>query len=437
MSQLTLSWQEAGTPRSRSFDLTQPIYKTMYTLRLGRDAEQCDVVFDDPSVSRLHAEIRWHPTTQQFSIENLREINPIAVDGLLLSQGAQRIRSGTMIVLGDTTIQVAQLQQAPVIQPPVLDTPAPVEAPPPGVQPVRSPASSITFSHYLPLAGTGQQLRQQGYLLPGVITVLWVVLTFSTLGRPALFNLLLAGYLGVAGFYLIYKLCGKRKPGWVLLMPIVLTPILLLTPVWGAIAFFFRVILPGQIPQNDNIGFIPLFIAFFFGAGLAEELLKAIPIFVAAWIGRSASPAKRHRLWVVEPLDGIIFGAASGLGFTLIETLRQYVPDVVQSVAMQTDAGTGELLGLQLLIPRIVGSVFGHMAYSGCFGYYIGLSEMKPRGRWKFLATGYLIAATIHAFWNSSSALGTWALGLAGIIAYCLLIGAILKARQLSPTVRP
>ncbi|MBE9009040.1 PrsW family intramembrane metalloprotease [Pseudanabaenaceae cyanobacterium LEGE 13415] len=437
MSQFTLSWQEAGTTRSRSFDLTQPIYKTMYALRLGRDAEQCDVVFDDPSVSRLHAEIRWHPTTEQFSIENLRDINPIAVDGRLLSQGTQMIRSGTLIVLGDTTIQVTQPQQDFVIntfQPPVLETPTPVEA---RVQPVRSPVSSVTFSHYLPLAGTSRELRQQGYLLPGVITVIWVVLMFSSLGRPGVFNLLLAVYLGFAGFYLIYKLCQKRKPGWVLLIPMLMTPILLLTPVWGAIAFFFRVILPGRIPDNDEIGFIPLFISFFFGAGLAEELLKAIPIFVLAWLGRVGTPALRQRLGVAEPLDGIIFGAASGLGFTLLETLGQYIPDLIQSVAMRADPGAAQLIGLQLLIPRIVGSVFGHMAYSGYFGYYIGLSELKPRRRWQFLATGYLIASGIHAFWNSSSALGNWALGLAGIVAYCLLIGAILKARQLSPNVSP
>ncbi len=417
-----------------SFDLTEPdFYKAPYALRLGRDAEQCDIVFDDPGVSRLHAEIRWHPTTQQFTIENLRDINPIAIDGRLLSQGTEFIRSGTMLVLGDTTIQVFQVQAVP----PTLETSTPVEAPP-KVEPIRAPASSITFSHYLPLAGTGRELRQQGYLLPGVITVLWVVLMFSSLGRPGWFNLLLAGYLGIAGFYLIYKLCGKRKPWWVLLIPIIATPILLLTPVWGAIAFVFRFILPGRIPQQiDDVGFIPLFISFFFGAGLAEELLKAIPIFVLTWYGRTVAPEFRQRIGVTEPLDGIILGAASGLGFTLIETLGQYIPDLVTSISMQTaDRGSAELIGLQLLIPRIVGSVFGHMAYSGYFGYYIGLSELKPRGRWKFLITGYLIAAGVHAFWNSSSALGTWALGLAGIIAYCLLIGAILKARQLSPNVR-
>ena len=88
---------------------------------------------------------------------------------------------------------------------------------------------------------------------------------------------------------------------------------------------------------------------------------------------------------------------------------------------------------MQLLIPRIVGSVFGHMAYSGYLGYYIGLAALKPQKSWQLLAIGYLIASVVHALWNTSSILGGWALALSGILAYSLLTGAILKARQISP----
>lgn len=421
MSQLTLSWQEQGTVRSQSFDLAHLNSKSPGGIRLGRDQQQCDLVLNDPSVSRLHAEVSWNETDQQFYIRNLRNINPIAVDGQVITQGIQPIRHGTMIVLGETTLQVTQVESAPTLTVKSL--------------PLQRPLSSITLSHYLPIAGTGRELRQQGYLLPGIITVIWVVLLFASLGHPV-FNLLLAGYLGIAGFYLIYQLCQKQKPIWVLLIPVIATPILLVSPVWSAISIVFRFLLPGRIPQQET-DFLSLLIAFFFGAGLAEELLKALPVFGLAWYGRSFAPALQQKLGVTEPLDGIILGAASGLGFTLIETLGQYIPNLVSMISRQTDVGTAELLGLQLLIPRIVGSVFGHMAYSGCFGYYIGLSELKPRRRWRLLATGYLISAATHAFWNASSALGIWALGLAGILAYCLLTGAILKARQLSPTMNP
>jgi RsiW-degrading membrane proteinase PrsW (M82 family) len=456
MSQLTLTWQEEGRARSQSFDLAQPVTKVPGAIRFGRDSEQCDVVLKDASVSRLHAEMSWSPTG--WTIRNLRNGNPIMVNGQWLTAGQHPIQAGTLMLMGNTTLQVTQLgvssispptfvhgnqtivppaqpqQTVPIVPPSFPPSIVPVASP--GTQPPqvpRTPVSSVTLGHYLPLAGTGKELRQQGFLWPGIITVLWVVLSFAALGRPSLFNVLLAVYLGVAGFYLIYKLCGKRKPWWALFTTVLTTPLLLATPVWFVIAFFFRNILPGQVPP-PTAGFIQQFIAFFFAAGLAEELLKALPIFAIAWFGSPQNSPARRTFSVVDPLDGIIFGAASGLGFTLLETLGQYVPDAVVSVAQQGgDIGTAQLVGLQLLLPRIVGSVIGHMAYSGTFGYYIGLSQLKPKRRWQFLGIGYLLSSVVHAFWNASSALGVWATAIAGLLTYLLLIGAILKGRQLSP----
>jgi hypothetical protein len=137
---------------------------------------------------------------------------------------------------------------------------------------------------------------------------------------------------------------------------------------------------------------------------------------------------------VWEPLDGILLAAASAAGFTFIETLGQYVPGIVQQVTTQAGEGAGELVGVQLLIPRIIGSVAGHIAYSGYFGYFIGLSVLKPSKRWSLLAIGYLTAAFLHALWNASGAIGNLVTAFAGILAYIFLMAAILKARQLSPT---
>jgi len=93
----------------------------------------------------------------------------------------------------------------------------------------------------------------------------------------------------------------------------------------------------------------------------------------------------------------------------------------------------GELTGLQLLIPRVLGSVAGHMAYSGYFGYFIGLSVLKPSKRWQILAVGYFSASLLHAFWNTSATISSWLLVLVGGLSYAFLAAAILKARTFSP----
>lgn len=107
------------------------------------------------------------------------------------------------------------------------------------------------------------------------------------------------------------------------------------------------------------------------------------------------------------------------------------MPAIAQASSLPLQAG--ELLGLQLLIPRILGLVAGHMAYSGYFGYFIGLSVLKPSRRWRILAIGYLSAATLHALWNATGIFNILVLAIVGVTSYAFLAAAILKARALSP----
>jgi RsiW-degrading membrane proteinase PrsW (M82 family) len=196
----------------------------------------------------------------------------------------------------------------------------------------------------------------------------------------------------------------------------------------------FREILPGRLPtEGEQISFFPFLIRMFFGAGLMEELLKALPVLAAMILGNLLRNPWRERVGVWEPLDGILLGSASAVGFTLLETLGQYVPNIIHNVTLQAGTDAGELVGLQLLIPRILGSVAGHMAYSGYLGYFIGLSALKPKKRWQILGVGYLSAAALHALWNASGSASVLLLAVVGVLSYAFLVAAILKARVLSP----
>lgn len=299
----------------------------------------------------------------------------------------------------------------------------------------KSTPNGVTFTQLFPLASTGRDLTQKGFLIPAILTIFFVVLMFAAVGEPVVFNLLLAAYLTGATFYFTYQLCGKSKPWWVLLACAACTSLILISPLLPLFIIIFRDILPGRLPQEgEMISFMSLLIHMFFGAGLMEELLKALPILGAYWLGRLLRSPWREQIGVWEPLDGILLGTASAVGFTLVETLGQYVPDIIDNVSLPTSQLSGQLVGLQLLIPRLLGSVAGHIAYSGYFGYFIGLSVLKPGQVWQILLTGYLCAAALHALWNATGFVNGLLLGVIGVLSYAFFAAAILKARVISPT---
>lgn len=370
-----------------------------------------------------------------WQICDLNSANGTYVNGQRI-RGCRLLQNGDRIALGQGEPQLI-FELEPV--PPVLSASASAFA-----ATARTGASnqangttpdSVTFSQLFPIVSTGRDLTRKAYLIPGILTVSFVVLMFVAVGNPLVFNLLLAAYLAGAAYYFVYQLCGKRKPWWLLVGAAAVTMLLLASPLLKLFIFVFRDILPGAVPQDyQSVNFLVLLVRMFFGAGLMEELIKALPIVLALGVGTQLKSPRREQVGVWEPLDGILLGTASAIGFTLLETLGQYVPEIINDVNFQAGAGAGELVGLQLLIPRILGSVSGHMAYSGYLGYFIGLSMLKPSRRWRILTIGYLSAAALHALWNSTGAINLVVLALVGVLSYAFLAAAILKARVLSPT---
>lgn len=400
---------------------------------LGRDPS-CQILLQSQQyvmVSRHHAVIRPKQNISNgqtyWEICDLNSSNGTFVNGKRL-RGSQKLMVGDRISLSKNGPEF--IFEDGIYRPTGVNTPPPSqEENPPGNFPASPPnnlKNNITFTQLFPIVSTGRDLTRKAYLIPGSITVLFVVMMFATLGNPSLFNLLVAAYLSICGYYCVYQLCGKHKPWWWLVGSAIATMLVLLSPLLSLFIFIFRTILPGSLPPGTEVSFFHLLITMFFGAGLMEELLKILPVLMALAIGRSLRSPWRERLGVWEPLDGILLGSASAVGFTLLETLGQYVPQIVQ-------AG-GELQGLQLLIPRILGSVAGHTAYSGYLGYFVGLSVLQPKQRWLILAVGYLCASGLHALWNSTVVLGYHVLAIVGILSYAFLGAAILKARSLSPT---
>jgi len=399
--------------------LLPPYYLASATeVVLGRDPS-CHVSLDPnlhTGVSRRHAVIRRVPLREslqdrdQWQICDLNSANGTYVNRQRLD-GCLVLYPGDRVQLGKRGPEFA-LEVEGFVSQPLSD--------------------SLTFTQIFPLAATARQLAQQAYLIPAIATMITVALMFTFIGKAAVFNVLLAAYLSGAAYYYIYRLCGKYKPWWVILSCIGLTALMLVSPILSGFILIFRDLLPGQIPQNGEAIALPLLLVrMFIGAGLMEELLKSLPLFAFLAVGRILHPPWNKRVGIYEPLDGILLGAAVAVGFTLIETLGQYVPNIA-SQATFSSVEASQLLGLQLLIPRILGAVAGHIAYSGYLGYFIGLSMLKPRKRWRILLIGYLTASLLHTLWNVTGYYNSLLLALVGVLSYAFLAAAILKARMLS-----
>jgi hypothetical protein len=111
MHELTLEWQEVGRIKRETIRDQQPS-KYPGVVRLGRDPVRCDLVLSDPTVSGLHVEIFFNPSTHAFALRNLRDTNPPLVDGRSLAYGEASLRQGSTIYLGQLELKVVSVSLA-------------------------------------------------------------------------------------------------------------------------------------------------------------------------------------------------------------------------------------------------------------------------------------------------------------------------------------
>lgn len=359
-------------------------------------------------------------------------------------------------------------------------------------------SSLPTRSQLIPILTKWDDLRKRKQQLAPIIfcivaffvmdsfgTQSWIVVSFTDAsGNPSNpllwiyssnFLIMLAIFLTMASLYLIYRLVGKNKSWWILLGCMAFTAYFL----WlfqtqndfGWLYDIFHKDLAGG-EANGKMPFISLLLNNILGTGFFEEFVKAIPVLIVAVITPLLTPELRAKFGVEEPLDGILLGAASGGGFAIVETLGQYISGLLANLWFNTGLANhvtqamlqnpvvlarylaslsntqmsqlitegynilGTSPGLKQVIIRSIDLAFGHMAFAGYFGYFIGLAVLKPESRWKILGIGWLSAAIPHALWDSllEGSLNLPPLVAAtALLSFGVLAAAILKAREISP----
>ena len=128
-----------------------------------------------------------------------------------------------------------------------------------------------------------------------------------------------------------------------------------------------------------------------FSAGLFEELGKGVAVLLLFLV-------MRHEF--DDVVDGIVYGAAVGLGFNFMETIT-YMTNLY---AIFNPEGSGGIAaGFQWYARQVLGLFMGHATYTALVGAGIGIARQLPSRRQKVIAilTGFVVAIAAHFSWDA------------------------------------
>ncbi len=160
---------------------------------------------------------------------------------------------------------------------------------------------------------------------------------------------------------------------------------------------------------NSSFSFLselgPLvFVFFYLVVGPVEETVKLLAVRLYAYRKPSFNAV----------IDGAVYGAVAGLGFATIENaiyIQQGLDPTGQGSQALAFTLQGLLDGTDITATRALAGP-GHVVYSAFAGYYLGLAKFNPENAGPIVVKGLLIAAFIHATYNSLVGI---AVGLASI----------------------
>jgi RsiW-degrading membrane proteinase PrsW (M82 family) len=200
-------------------------------------------------------------------------------------------------------------------------------------------------------------------------------------------------------------------------------------PLTALVATFLLGVLTASFAAVVNTLLQPLFaplgglgmVAFFFViVGPVEETVKLLAVRLHAYSRASFDCV----------IDGAVYGAMAGLGFATVENslfIARQVGDLGMNVGVAELVGAG---GGITAIRALAGP--GHVIYSAIAGYYLGLAKFNPGDRGPIVVKGLLVAAVVHATYNSTVGVGSGLVAsvlgvppLVGFIGYVLLYDGI------------
>ena len=180
----------------------------------------------------------------------------------------------------------------------------------------------------------------------------------------------------------------------------VLVAAMLFTGVIGIpiLLFAYQVLPAGynSLPESENL--ILGLVGSVLHTGVTEELCKILPVLILIfWKGSE-----------VKPLDIVLIGVFSGLGFAAFENVDYASRSVGRTFALTGNYGAEGLAegvkgAMVNVLLRSLSLIFAHAVWSGIFAYFVAMAVTTQKRMIALFLVGLATAATLHGVYNGSS----------------------------------
>jgi RsiW-degrading membrane proteinase PrsW (M82 family) len=192
-----------------------------------------------------------------------------------------------------------------------------------------------------------------------------------------------------AGLWIVRRLDRNEKEPWRLVLVATLWGAIVSTSLvlWGEAlwdAVFTANLVPGPAADTSSA----------YSAGIFEELSKGTAVLLLYLLMRDEFD---------DVVDGIVYGAAVGLGFNFMESVG-YMTHLYATLAPE---GAGGLAAAgQWYFRQVLGLFFGHATYTALIGAGVGIARQLPRlsQRIIVIACGFIAAIAAHFAWDAYQA---------------------------------
>ena len=188
------------------------------------------------------------------------------------------------------------------------------------------------------------------------------------------------------GLFVVRRMDRNHKEPWRLV---------LVAAAWGAIVATSLVVWGETIWEGSaQHALVPgpgLDTSLAFMAGILEEIAKGLAVLLLFLVMRNEFD---------DVVDGIVYGAAVGLGFNFLESIS-YMTNLYAVFAPEGAGGLAA--GIQWYGRQVLGLFFGHATYTAFIGAGVGIARQLPSVRQKVLAivAGFVIAIAGHFSWDA------------------------------------